>query len=89
MAPPNWDVVKECGEYRRQARGGASNATNRDDVVTVAALRCARLPMPMPMRGQRVAFHSKERPITYLGTVNGTAGVEVRRETASCVQCVE
>jgi len=39
MAPPDSDVVKECGEYRRQARGGASNATNSDDVVTVAALR--------------------------------------------------
>jgi hypothetical protein len=39
MAPPNWDVVKECEEYRRQARGCASNATNSDDVVAVAALR--------------------------------------------------
>lgn len=39
MAPPNWDVVKECGECRRQARGGAPNATNSNDVVTVAALR--------------------------------------------------
>jgi hypothetical protein len=35
MAPLNWDVVKECGEYKRQTRGGAST-TNSDDVVTVA-----------------------------------------------------
>ena len=43
----------------------------------------------MPMRGQRVAFHSEERSITESGTVNGTAGDDVRRETASCVQCAE